>query len=142
MAKKESKNPVTGKNESNLYGGQTAMMAARAKLKIKKRGFREKYKGTNPAGLRLSSSSVGTYKNKDGTITRTTRSTKYGLKEKVDKKGRVYQNVRETSTSDTSPPSKRRFSSKKAFPGGKKTEKNSYKRTGEKKKLKPIKGKK
>jgi len=133
MATKESKNPVTGKNESSWSGGQTAMMEARARLKIKNPRGWGKYKGSNPAGLRLSSSSVGTYKNKDGTITRTTRSTKYGLKEKVDKKGRVYQDVRETSTSDTSPPSKWRSSSKRAFPGGRITEKNSYKRTGEKK---------
>ena len=92
------RNPVTGKWQDSTLD----MMAWRTSNIIKS-GY-GRYKGTNPAGIRLSSSSEGTYKSKEGYITKISRSTKYGRKEKVNEKNKEYQDFRRrthTTTTDT-----------------------------------------
>jgi len=83
------KNPVTGK-----YDNKLSTMKLRAKLAASSNKERNKagkqYKGDNPAGIKVSVSSKGTYKDPSGAITHTDSSTRYG-KEKLDKGGKEYQ---------------------------------------------------
>ena len=80
------KNPVTGEDDDKL---ETMRIRAKYKAKSNKRKKRT-YKGDNPAGIKVSVSSMGTYKDPDGSITHTKDQTRYG-KEKLDKGGREYQ---------------------------------------------------
>ena len=90
------KNPVTGE-----YDDKLETMKTRAELQAKSNKRKKRtYKGDNPAGIRVSVSSKGTYKTKTkdmgDLITHTDSKTRYG-KEKLDKKGREYQDFRERS---------------------------------------------
>ena len=90
------KNPVTGEYDDKLES-----MKTRAELQAKSNKRKKRtYKGDNPAGIRVSVSSKGTYRNPSGSVTHTESSTRYG-KEKLDKKGREYQDFRERSKRDT-----------------------------------------
>ena len=115
------KNPVTGEYDDKLES-----MKTRAELKaVSNKRKKRTYKGTNPAGIRIGVSSKGTYKNKDGSVTHTERSTRYGDKEKVDKKGKEYQEFRTREKSKTKVKGvgefwKKRKGSGKAFTGRKK----------------------
>ena len=123
------KNPVTGE-----YDDKLETMKTRAELQAKSNKRKKRtYKGDNPAGIRVSVSSKGTYKTKTkdmgDLITHTDSSTRYG-KEKLDKKGKEYQDFRERTKRKTKVKGIGDFSEKtkgkgKAFTGRKTKSKNS-----------------
>jgi hypothetical protein len=90
------KNPVTGEYDDKLES-----MKTRAELQAKSNKRKKRtYKGDNPAGIRVSVSSKGTYRNPSGSVTHTDSSTRYG-KEKLDKKGKEYQDFSERTKRKT-----------------------------------------
>ena len=119
------KNPVTGEYDDKL---ETMKIRAELQAASNKRKKRT-YKGDNPAGIRVSVSSKGTYKHPSGAVTHTDSKTRYG-KEKLDKKGKEYQDFSERTKRKTTVKGIGDFKEKtkgkgKAFTGRKTKSKNS-----------------